>query len=136
MLKIEYGIDQIKAGFDYEVLPGWRFGLNVQAYSSSYFRGDEANLNRKLPAYYVMNLTTSYQVSKNLQVFGLVTNLTNNRYATFGAFIQPNAAFANIYNLNDPRTTTLSQPLSVYGGIRYVFGEAPAPMPEPLVRKF
>ena len=127
---------QIKAGFDYEVLPGWRFGLNVQAYSSSYFRGDEANLNRKLPAYYVMNLTTSYQVSKNLQVFGLVTNLTNNRYATFGAFIQPNAAFANIYNLNDPRTTTLSQPLSVYGGIRYVFGEAPAPMPEPLVRKF
>ncbi|GJD55147.1 TonB-dependent receptor [Methylobacterium dankookense] len=127
---------QVKAGFDYEILPGWRFGLNVSAFSSSYFRGDESNLNRKLPAYYVMNLTTSYQVTRNLQVLGLVTNLTNNRYANFGAFIQPNAAFANVYNLNDPRTTTLAQPLSVYGGVRYVFGEAPAPMPEPLVRKY
>lgn len=128
--------NQIKAGFDYEILPGWRFGLNVQAYSSSYFQRDEANLNRKLPAYYVMNLNTSYQVTRNLQIFGLVTNLTNNRYASFGTFIQPNAAFANVANLSDPRTTTLAQPLSVYGGIKYVFGEAPAPMPEPLMRKY
>jgi iron complex outermembrane receptor protein len=65
-----------------------------------------------------------------------VTNLTNNRYANFGAFIQPNAAFANVYNLNDPRTTTLAQPLSVYGGVRYVFGEGPTPMPTTLVRKY
>ena len=83
-----------------------------------------------------MNLNTSYQVTRNLQIFGLVTNLTNNRYASFGTFIQPNAAFANVANLSDPRTTTLAQPLSVYGGIKYVFGEALAPMPEPLMRKY
>ena len=39
-------------------------------------------------------------------------------------------------NINDPRTTTLAQPLSIYGGIRYAFGTAPAPMPEPIIRKY
>ncbi len=126
---------QFKAGFDVEVLPHWRVGLALQAFSSSYYRGDESNLNRKLPPYYVLNLTTSYRVNRNLELFGFVTNLTNNRYATFGTFAEPGQVAGN-FVINDPRTTTLAQPLSVYGGIRYTFGEAPAPMPEPLVRKF
>ncbi|GLS42471.1 TonB-dependent receptor [Methylobacterium brachythecii] len=126
---------QIKAGFDYMVLPGWRVGMNVQAFSSSVYRGDESNLNRKLPAYYVLGLNTSYQVTKNLQVFGLITNLTNNRYATFGTYIE-GGTVANRYPINDPRTTTLAQPLSVYAGLRYRFGDDPVPMEEPIIRKY
>ena len=126
---------QFKAGFDVEVLPRWRVGLALQAFSSSYYRGDESNLNRKLPPYYVLNLNTSYRVDRNLELFGYVTNLTNNRYATFGTFFEPGLV-AGRYPVNDVRTTTLAQPLSLYGGVRYTFGEAPAPMPEPLVRKF
>ena len=126
---------QIKGGFDVTVLPGWRFGMNVQAFSSSYYRGDESNLNRKLPPYAVVNLTTSYQVTKNLQVFGLVTNLLNNRYATFGTFAE-RGPVNNVLTISDPRTTTLAQPLSVYGGVKYVFGEAPVPMAEPIIRKY
>jgi iron complex outermembrane receptor protein len=126
---------QIKAGFDYMVLPGWRVGMNVQAFSSSYYRGDESNINRKLPAYYVLGLNTSYQVTKNLQVFGLVTNLTNNRYATFGTFAEPGRVAGN-FVINDPRTTTLAQPLSVYAGLRYRFGDDPVAMEEPVIRKY
>lgn len=127
---------QIKAGFEYNITPNWRFGLNVSAFSSSYFRGDESNLNRKLPAYYVMNLTTKYQVTKNLEIFGLITNLTNNRYATFGTFAETGAVAGNL-SINDPRTTTLAQPLSVYAGLTYRFGEDPVPMaPEPIIRKY
>ncbi|WP_267421076.1 TonB-dependent receptor [Methylobacterium sp. GC_Met_2] len=127
---------QIKAGFEYNITPNWRFGLNVSAFSSSYFRGDESNLNRKLPAYYVMNLTTKYQVTKNLEIFGLITNLTNNRYATFGTFAEPGAIAGNL-SINDPRTTTLAQPLSVYAGLTYRFGADPVPMaPEPIIRKY
>jgi iron complex outermembrane recepter protein len=127
---------QIKAGFEYNITPNWRFGLNVSAFSSSYFRGDESNLNRKLPAYYVMNLTTKYQVTKNLEIFGLITNLTNNRYANFGTFVQPGAVAGNL-SINDPRTTTLAQPLSIYAGLTYRFGEDPVPMaPEPVIRKY
>ncbi|MDP4026209.1 TonB-dependent receptor [Methylobacterium sp. NEAU 140] len=127
---------QIKAGFDVYVTPQWRFGLNVAAFSSSYFRGDESNINRKLPAYYSVNLTTSYQVTKNLQVFGFVTNLTNNRYATFGTFAETGPVAGNL-RINDPRTTTLAQPLSIYGGIKYAFGADPVPMSaEPIIRKY
>jgi iron complex outermembrane recepter protein len=109
---------QFKAGFEYAITPFWRFGMNMQAFSSSYFRGDESNLNRKLPAYFTANLNTSFQVTQNLQVFALVTNLFNNRYANFGTFLERDDNFAGRYNLNDPRTTTLVQPLSVYGGVR------------------
>lgn len=126
---------QFKVGFDYLVLPGWKVGMNLQAFSSSYYRGDDSNLNPKLPPYYVLGLNTSYQVTKNLQVFGLVTNLTNNRYANFGTFAERGTVVGNLA-INNPRTTTLAQPLSVYGGIRYAFGADPVPMPEPLIRKY
>lgn len=127
---------QIKAGFEYNITPDWRFGVNVSSFSSSYFRGDDSNLNRKLPAYYVMNLTTKYQVTKNLEIFGLITNLTNNRYATFGTFVERGAVAGNL-SINDPRTTTLAQPLSVYAGFKYAFGADPVPMaPEPIIRKY
>jgi len=127
---------QIKAGFEYNITPNWRFGLNVSAFSSSYFRGDESNLNRKLPAYYVMNLTTKYQVTKNLEIFGLITNLTNNRYANFGTFAERGSVAGNL-SINDPRTTTLAQPLSIYAGLTYRFGPEPVAMaPEPIIRKY
>ncbi|KMO12656.1 TonB-dependent receptor [Methylobacterium indicum] len=109
---------QFKAGFDYAITPFWRFGMNMQAFSSSYFRGDESNINRKLPAYFTANLNTSFQLTQNVQIFGLVTNLFNNRYANFGTFLERSNDFAGRYVLNDPRTTTLVQPLSVYGGVR------------------
>ncbi|WP_018260720.1 TonB-dependent receptor [Methylobacterium sp. WSM2598] len=109
---------QIKAGFEVAITPEWKFGMNVAAFSSSYFRGDESNLNRKLPPYALVNLNTSYQVTKEVQLFALVTNLLNTRVPTFGTFLETNANFANTYALNDPRTVTLVQPLSVYGGMK------------------
>ncbi len=68
--------------------------MNMQAFSSSYFRGDESNLNRKLPAYFTANLNTSFQLTRPWQVFGLVTNLFNNRYAQFGTFLSRATNFA------------------------------------------
>ncbi len=83
-----------------------------------------------------MNFQTKYQVTKNLEIFGLITNLTNNRYATFGTFAEPGNVAANL-SINNPRTTTLAQPLSIYGGFRYAFGPEPVPMsPEPIIRKY
>ena len=80
-------------------------------------------------------LNTSYQITPNLQVFGLITNLTNNRYTTFGTFFEPGLV-ANRYPVSDVRTTTLAQPLSIYGGLRYAFGPDPVPMAEPIIRKY
>jgi outer membrane receptor protein involved in Fe transport len=66
-------------------------GLNVSALSSSYFRGDESDLNRKLTIYDLIDLTTKYQVTERPEIFGSITNLTNSRYAAFGAFADTGA---------------------------------------------
>ena len=68
---------QFKAGAEYAVTPEWKVGADFVAVGSQYFVGDDANQNAKLPAYWVVNLHTSYQISKNVQVFGLVNNLFN-----------------------------------------------------------
>ncbi len=50
-----------------------------------------------------------------------MTNLFNTRVPNFGTFLErtePGELFANRFALNDARTTTLIQPLSVYGGVR------------------
>ena len=58
----------------------WKVGGDMVAVGSQYFVGDEANQNPKLPAYGVANLHTTYQVSKNVQVFGFINNLFNKKY--------------------------------------------------------
>ena len=66
----------------------WKVGGDFIAVSGQYLRGDENNLNPMLPGYWVLNLNTTYQVSKHVEVFGLVQNVINNRYYTFGTFFE------------------------------------------------
>jgi len=108
---------QFKAGVDYFVTPQWKVGANLVAIGSQFFVGDDANQNPQLPAYWYVNLNTSYQVSKAVQIFGLVTNLFDNKFATYGTFFDP-AGVELITTLTDPRTITPAQPLAIYGGIR------------------
>ncbi len=86
---------------------------------SQYFVGDDANQNDKVPAYWVTNLHTSYQVNKEVQVFGLITNLFNQRYYTYGTYFElDGVAKATSFAFTDPRTVTPAQPFAVYGGFR------------------
>ena len=70
----------------------------------------------KVPAYWVVNLHSSYQVTKNIEVFGLVRNLFNRRYYTFGSFFQTD--LFPYLGLTDPRTFVPGAPLAVYAGLR------------------
>ena len=46
-------------------------------------------------------------------------NLFDRRYAAYGTFFEPSGVRNAIsVALNDPRTITLAQPLSVYAGIK------------------
>jgi iron complex outermembrane receptor protein len=110
---------QIKVGFDVAVTPEWKVGADVAVVGSQYFVGDNSNLNAKVPAYWVTNLHTSYQVTKEFQLFGLVTNLFNQRYYTYGNYFElDGVAKAVSFAFSDPRTVTPAQPLAVYGGLR------------------
>jgi outer membrane receptor protein involved in Fe transport len=115
---------RFKLGGDYWLTPEWKVGADLLAVGSQYFVGDESNQFPKLPGYAVVNLDTSYQVTKNIQVYARLENLFDNRYYTYGTFFDttqiPNfgnggAAFI------DPRTLSPAQPRSIYAGMRATF---------------
>jgi iron complex outermembrane recepter protein len=86
---------------------------------SQYLVGDQANQNPKVPAYWVVNLHSSYQVTKNVEAFGLVRNLFDRHYLTYGTFFQTDS-FPYL-NLTDLRTFLPGMPLAAYAGIRARF---------------
>lgn len=106
----------LKLGADYKVTPKWTVGGDLIAASSQYYVGDEANQNPMLPGYWIVNVRTTYQVTENIQVFGLVNNLFNESYATYGTYFD-----TGYLGLNNPQMQTPGQPLSAYAGLRATF---------------
>jgi iron complex outermembrane receptor protein len=102
------------------VTPVWKLGADVIAVGSQFYVGDQANLNDKLPAYWLANLHTSYQLRKDLQIFGVVNNVFNQKFATHGIYFEPQSvANAGLpIALTDQRMQTPVQPLSIYVGLR------------------
>ena len=97
-----------------------KLGTDVIWVSSQWFVGDDANQNPKLADYWVANLHGSYQLTKELQIYGFINNLFNRKFATYGTFFDPQStvAVAIPNTLFDHRTVTPAQPLSVYVGMR------------------
>ena len=69
--------NKFKFGGDYEVLPGWKVGARFVYRSSQYYFGDENNSLGPLSGFATLNLSTSYQVTKNIQIYGLINNALN-----------------------------------------------------------
>jgi len=112
-----------KLGLDYRVTPAWKVGGDIAVVGNQYFVGDDGNRNAKLPGYWLANVRTSYQLSKNVELFALVNNLLDERYTLFGTFFDPRGvANAGLpITLTDHRTEVLGQPRSVYAGVRVRF---------------
>jgi iron complex outermembrane receptor protein len=79
---------RFKAGAEVKITDAWSLGADVNAIGSQYLVGDQSNQNPTVPAYWFVNLHSSYRVTKNIEVFGLVRNLFNQRYYTLGTFFQ------------------------------------------------
>ena len=61
----------------------------------------------------------SYQLTKELQIYGVIKNLFNRKFATFGTYFDPGSIVNVLPNPpTDPRTITPAQPLSIYVGMR------------------
>ena len=110
---------QLRAGGDMEILDGFLLGADLAVSGSQYLDGDPANQNRKLPAFWTVNLNARYRIAPGWEVFGLVNNLFNRHDATYGTYYDPGEA--QDYTpvpLSDPRTLTLRQPISARIGLR------------------
>jgi iron complex outermembrane receptor protein len=111
-----------KLGVDYKVTDAWTVGGTGVAASGQFLFGDEANLTAKTPAYFVLNLHTSYQLTPNLQLFGLIENTFNTQYYTFGTFSPTSSVpIVQAPGATNPRSYSLAAPIAGTVGIRLTF---------------
>lgn len=123
---------RFKLGGEYQITPQWKFGADLNVFGSQWLTGDESNQNPKIPAYWVVNLHSSYKLTDNVEVFGIVRNLFNQHYFTSGTFFETDAV--PYLNLTDPRTFIPGIPFAAYVGVR---GTLPSngPVARPMLTK-
>jgi iron complex outermembrane receptor protein len=138
---------KFKIGFDYQLLPGWKVGADVVYRSSQYYFGDEINALPQVPGFATLNLRTSYQVNKNVQIYGLVNNALNYRGATYGTLYETDSTQnhvngaasgvcdAGLFCSADPRAITIAPPFEIFAGVKVSLNDAPPPAP-PLAAKY
>ena len=103
-------------------------GVNFVYAGDQYARGDENNEdeNGKVPGYFVVNVDARWQITKELQLFGRITNLLDEEYETFGVlgenFFPPPAFAFDAANAVDEQFRTPGAPRGFFVGVRYDFG--------------
>jgi iron complex outermembrane receptor protein len=107
---------RFKLGAEYRVTEPWTFGADLNVVGSQYLAGDESNQNPKIPAYWVVNLHSSYKLSQHAELFGLVNNLFDRHYDVYGTFFD--VTTVPYLNLTDPRTFVPGMPFAAYLGVR------------------
>jgi iron complex outermembrane recepter protein len=113
---------QLKFGAFYQVTDQWTVGATAIASAGTFLFGDEANLTARLPAWFQLNLSTTYQLTEHVQLFAWVQNVTNTSYDTFGTFSPTGTVFlAQAPGASNPRSTSPAAPIGGFGGIRISF---------------
>ncbi|MGH8778025.1 TonB-dependent receptor [Paraburkholderia sp.] len=117
----------VKLRLDYDATSKWTIGTNLTWRGSVYAQGDENNqdANGKISGYLLVDLDTTYQVTKQLQVFASVTNLFDKQYASFGVlgenfFNGPNHTFDGANPTNE-QFIGPGAPRGVWVGLRYAW---------------
>ena len=106
----------IKIGADYAFTSKLALGFTASYHSSQYFRGDEANVDKKLGHYKVMNLHGRYQATNKLEFFAKVDNLFDSEYETFGLYGEPDEAPG--FDFEDPRFVGAGAPRAGWVGFK------------------
>ncbi len=97
--------NMVKLGADYQATADWTVSLAARYADGQYLRGDESNLNPKTRPYVVLDLASRYRVTDNIELFGEIDNLLDQKYETFGAF-SPTAdvPIAEVPGATNPRS--------------------------------
>lgn len=117
----------VKLRLDYAATPRWNIGTNLTWRGSIYAQGDENNqdVNGKISGYLLVDLNTSYQLTKQILIFANVENLLDKRYASFGTlgqnfFSGPGHAFDGANPTNE-QFIGPGAPRSFWVGLRYAW---------------
>jgi iron complex outermembrane receptor protein len=108
----------VKVGVDYALTDKWHVGADMVAASGQVLFGNENGALPQAPGYAVFGLHTSYQVDKQVQIYGLVQNLFDQRYYTGGALFDITELPNSAPSLTNPTSLGPARPFAIYGGLR------------------
>jgi iron complex outermembrane receptor protein len=113
---------RLKFGAETNITDKWMVGFNGLYQSGQFLFGDDANLTPRLQGFVTVDLTTSYQITPHLQVFGRVENVGDARYYTYGTFSPTSSVFlAQAPNATNPRSYSPAAPIGGFGGVKVTF---------------
>jgi iron complex outermembrane recepter protein len=112
----------VNFGVQYNVTDKWTVGTTAVATTGQYLFGDEANLTKRLPGYFLLNLNTHYQVTPKVQLFALVQNAFNQTYYTYGTFSPTTSVpIVQVPGATNTRSYNIGAPIAAYGGLKVLF---------------
>jgi len=112
----------LKLGLQYKATDAWTIGVTGVAASGQYLFGDEGNLTKQLPGYFVLNFNTSYKITPGVEVFGLVQNVLDTKYYVYGTFSPTSdVTFQPAPGTSNPRSYNIAAPVSGFAGVKVTF---------------
>ncbi|TMM47604.1 TonB-dependent receptor [Colwellia ponticola] len=114
---------QFKFHLDWQLNDQINAGTEFLYASSSYYRGDEANENKKISSYAVTNIYLSYQVNEQLRLSAKVDNLFDRHFDTFGTYGEADEVLGEIYPDTDFEAYFVgpSRPRAISVSVNYQF---------------
>lgn len=113
---------QIKLHADWTINQQMSVGAELIYASDSYYRGDEANENKKIPSYSFINAYISYQINSQLNLSAKVDNLFDREYETFGTYGEADEVLEDFYpDVEEPYFVGPSRPRSLSVSVNYKF---------------
>ena len=124
---------RFKAGVEYWLTSKWKFGADLVAASNQpFFRNevfgeaeeDGETLPSLLAGYTRVDLHTSYDITDNIQVYGLVKNLFNQKYGLYGTYFEAEDVGEEVDEVlggpgfSNSRTISPAMPFAAYGGVK------------------
>ncbi len=113
-------LHSLKLSADYAMTEAWSVGGDARLVSGRYYRGDESNTMRQIPAYAVFDARTAYTVRPGSQAYLLVRNIADSSYATAGTLGDPTGGAAG-FAFASHRFLAPGEPRSVWAGLRVEF---------------
>lgn len=113
---------QFKLHADWQINQDMSIGTEFLYASDSYYRGDEANENKKIPSYSLINAYFAYQITNRLRLTAKVDNVFDHEYETFGTYGEADEVLEDFYpDVESPYFVGPARPRSFSVGINYKF---------------
>ncbi|WP_114325789.1 TonB-dependent receptor [Candidatus Colwellia aromaticivorans] len=113
---------QFKLHADWQINQDISVGTELLYSSDSYYRGDEANENKKISAYSLVNVYFSYQITSQLNLSAKVDNVFDHQYETFGTYGEADEVLEDFYpDVEEPYFVGPARPRSFSVGVNYKF---------------